>query len=360
MFAMALPPLSNLHNRGNTCYIASVVQALRSLHRFARKCDDKSPLGLAVTLPEIRDEMVPALYKWCRSCLKNNEGKGFRQADPSELLMELFDRKDVDTACFENTRVAYKECLTCSHVRRANSKEKMLIVTTLPSGNWPIQRAVDREFGYAVEDTTAEHSSVSPLSPLSPPPPPMSMSQYKSNYSGPNKRMRESASDARDREYEAPVRRESWWRCDDGAVQEVKLTTAVPYVLFYQERDGIVRMGEFETSEDVVNGAEHSRNSAVASPKVHCQELDCDEGKCSGAKRPHKSCVETYEIGEVLAIQIVFPKRLHMSRVERTLLTRTSETSDDPDNQTGLKAYDLVSFVSRVGGAHYVCYRKKV
>lgn len=348
---MALAPLRNLHNRGNTCYIASVVQALRSLRRFGEKCGTQSLLGLAVTQPDFKDELVPALYKWCRSCLKNNEGKGFRQADPSELLMELFDRKDVNTHCFENTRVTYKECLTCKHVRRASVKEKMLIVTSLPPGNWPIQRAVDSEFGYALPETVPH------AHPLMPPPPPLSMSMYQRSHCGARKRSRESASDAKDRLPDTPVRRESWWRCDDGAVQEVKLTTATPYVLFYQEREGIVRMGEFETNEDVVvEDAVNKVPHRVSGQQVQCQELDCDEGKCHGVKRTHKSCVETYEIGEVLAIQIVFPKQVHMGTVERTLLTRTSETSDDPDNQTGLKAYDLVSFVSRVGGAHYVCY----
>ena len=140
--------------------------------------------------------------------------------------------------------------------------------------------------------------------------------------------------------------------CDDGSVTRVRLTTATPYVLFYQERDGIVNMGEYEMSESADDAQTETTKRAPQQ-----RHLDCDEGRCAGARQPHSMCVETYGVGEVLAIQIVHPKRVHMGRVERTLLTQSSKSSDDPKDQTGLKAYDLVSFVSRVGGAHYVCYR---
>ena len=143
-----LPPLRSLHNRGNTCWAASVLQALRALRRFVGSINKNSLLGVAVGEPEMREDMVPALFTWCRACLKNEEGSGFRQADPSELLMELFDRKDVNTACFENKRTTHYQCLTCGHERRDESTEKMLIITSLPSGSRPVQRAVDMEFGY--------------------------------------------------------------------------------------------------------------------------------------------------------------------------------------------------------------------
>ena len=378
---MALAPLRCLHNRGNTCWAASVLQALRALHRFVKSCDKNSLLGMAVGEPELREEMVAPLFTWCRACLKNEEGSGFRQADPSELLMELFDRKDVNTACFENKRTTYYKCLTCNHERRVNSKEKLLIVTTLPSGRCPVQRAVDLEFGYleAKQSPFVEGKAVVPASeppplalgpqampsstvPAYPPAPPASMSEYNRGFAGPGGQA-VSASEARDAseareasEASAAVgapQGESWWRCDDGAVQSVRLTTATPYVLFYQERDGFVEMGEFEMNSTADEAAR------VHQQLTQRQDLDCDDGACQGSRQPHSTCVETYGIGEVLAIQVVFPKRMHMANVERTLLTRSSESSDDPKDQTGLKAYDLVSFVSRVGGAHYVAYRIK-
>ena len=350
-----LPPLRSLHNRGNTCWAASVLQALRALRRFVGSINKNSLLGVAVGEPEMREEMVPALFTWCRACLKNEEGSGFRQADPSELLMELFDRKDVNTACFENKRTTHFQCLTCGHERRDESTEKMLIITSLPSGSRPVQRAVDMEFGYDAS-TPSPFVGSAPVAPEPPPlalgpaapsatsAPPTTMTAYNQGFAGPTTRSM-SASDARDA-------RKSWWRCDDGDVQEVRLTTATPYVLFYQERDGFVQMGEFEADDDETMEASEAR-------RTQRLDLDCDDGACAGARQPHSKCVETYGIGEVLAIQVVFPKRIHMANVERTLLTCSSEFSDDPRNQTGLKAYDLVSFISRVGGAHYVCYRIK-
>lgn len=350
---MALAPLQCLQNRGNTCWAASVLQALRGLRRFANSCSKNSLLGVAVGEPELRESMVAPLFTWCRACLKNEEGSGFRQADPSELLMELFDRKDVNTECFENKRTTLYKCLTCNHERRVDSKEKMLLLTSLLSGSRPVQRAVNAEFGYdtITPSPFAESAPVAREPPplaLGPAAPPATMSAYNRGFAGPGS---VSASDARDAAGNAP-RAESWWRCDDGDVQEVRLTTATPYVLFYQERDGFVQMGEFETDDD-------EAMESAETCKMQQFDLDCDEGACAGARQSHSKCVETYGIGEVLAIQVVFPKRMHMANVERTLVTRSSESSDDPRNQTGLKAYDLVSFISRVGGAHYVCYRIK-
>ena len=375
---MALAPLQCLHNRGNTCWAASVLQALRGLRRFVDSCNKNSLLGVALRDPEPQESLIPPLFTWCRACLKNEEGVGFQQADPSELLMELFDRKDVNTVCFENERTTYYKCLTCNHERRVESKEKMLIVTTLPSGACPVQRAVDLEFGYVeekqspfVKRASAVPGSEPPLLPLGPqawrspavpaypPALPASMSEYNKGFAGPGVAV-VSASKARDAagggyaDSSGTPQRESWWRCDDGDVQSVRLATATPYVLFYQERDGFVNMGEFE-----MNSTTDETTSAEKSRRVQRRDLDCDKGACKGSRQPHSTYVETYGIGEVLAIQIVFPKRIHMGQVERTLLTRSSESSDDPKDQTGLKAYDLVSFVSRVGGAHYVCYRIK-
>jgi len=361
---MALAPLKSLHNRGNTCWAASAVQALRALGRFVRVCDKNSLLGTAVGGTQLKDALVPPLFTWCRACLKNEEGSGFRQADPSELLMELFDRKDVNTACFENKRTTHYQCLNCKHERRVNSTEKMLIVTSLPSGSCPLQRAVDMEFGYLADTsprpgaraTLAASETEPPPTVLGPTaPPPASMSAYNRGFAGPSIKSA-SASDARGardaRDTGAP-RGESWWRCDDGDIRTVRLTTATPYVLFYQEREGIVQMGEFETNGDA------GESVGAAERRAQKQNLDCDEGVCNGTRQPHSKCVETYGIGEVLAIQVVFPKRMHMGQVERTLLTRSDESSDNPSDQTGLKAYDLISFISRVGGAHYVCYRIK-
>lgn len=358
---VSLAPLRVLHNRGNTCWAASALQALRALHRFIDSCNKNSLLGVAVSEPELKESLVPPLFTWCRACLKNEEGSGFRPADPSELLMELFDRKDVNTACFENKRTTHYECLTCNHERRVESTEKMLIVTSLPSGSRPVQRAVDVEFGYDTSTTLSPFVESAPVvqepPPLSlgPAAPPTTMSAYNKGFAS-----SVSASDARDagsaesagNAAGAAPRAESWWRCDDGDVQEVRLTTATPYVLFYQERDGFVQMGEFDMGDDESMGDTDTR-------KMQKFDLDCDDGACAGARQPHSKCVETYGIGEVLAIQVVFPKRMHMANVERTLVTRSSESSDDPMDQTGLKAYDLVSFISRVGGAHYVCYRIK-
>ena len=103
-------PLLTLHNRGNTCWAASVIQALRCLAAAPRMCKHTPaavPLRKALCDADgVPDAVVPHLFLWARQCLKNQEGCGHRPADPAEWLMELCDRaQDADTQMFDAKRV---------------------------------------------------------------------------------------------------------------------------------------------------------------------------------------------------------------------------------------------------------------
>lgn len=355
-------PLTNLENRGNTCWASATVQALRPLRCFAKHCNTNSVFGKAVASGTLSDTLVPHLFKWTRNCLKNNEGKGHRPADCAEFLVELFDRKDVNSKCFQSNRVKKYECQTCHHIRRVKTEEKMLIINALPNGPSPLQKAVDAEFGYPC--ATPEITPYAPAVPVFPETPvlspprdaqPGSMSVYNNGFAGPaGAHGAMSAEQARDAEQSK--RTETWYRCDDGRINEVYLDTATPYVLFYEERGGAVKLGE---STAKTTSAGDGAPAQDGEGKFPIFSLDCDEGKCLGTKQPHTAYVETYEIGSVLAVHVACPRLMSMRFVERTLLTRASESSDDPADQTGMKAYDLRSFISRVGGCHYIAYTKK-
>ena len=140
---------------------------------------------------------------------------------------------------------------------------------------------------------------------------------------------------------------ERWWRCDDGIVQEVVLTTATPYVLFYEERAAITA-AKAEGSV-VAPGADRAGDAAPARRQV--LGLDCDAGRCGGTRQPHAVFVEAYEVGEVLAVHVACPRAMHMGHVERTLRVESAAGSE--------KAYDLQSFIAAVGGCHYVAYTRK-
>ena len=92
--------------------------------------------------------------------------------------------------------------------------------------------------------------------------------------------------------------------------------------------------------------------AAVPATPVQYQtlSLDCDEGKCQGARREHTVFVESYELGSNLVIHLACPRPMDMRHVERTLVTKSD---------TRAKSYVLRSFIARVGGCHYVAYTRK-
>ena len=274
---------------------------------------------------ELPDTFVPHLFRWCRQQLKQAEGQGHRPADPAEFLVELLDTNDaqVDTACFESERVKRYECQTCGHVRRETTQETMLILPMLHDGASPVRRAVDLEFGYLRPANDPEVERVS--------------GHTKSSGSAEQER------DALRRNHD-----ETWWRCDDGSVQEVVLTSATPYVLFYEELE------DLDTVKPTRTANAPKTPQGPPTPAVPVQfpimALDCDEGKCQGARRDHTVYVESYELGTNLVIHLACPRLMDMSHVERTLITRSDTTS---------KSYVLRSFIARVGGCHYVAYTRK-
>ena len=304
-------PLSGLRNHGNTCWAAATLQCLRSLPALREACPANTPLGRMLNADAVGVDVVADFFAWCQSCLKNNEGKRGRPADPAEFLVELLDRDDVPSGCFGNKKTSLISCETCKHTRKTCAEEKMLILTTLPRGPSPIRRAVDKEFGFSQANTSGE--------PVQQP----------------------------------KISGEVWIECNDAQLIErddPEMISGSPYVIFYHERGVPVTMGESSAAS----------SEEVGQSPGHPRELDCDAGKCLGTKQPHVVRVESYEMGPVLAVHVACPpKNMHMGYVERTLLTRSTEPSDDPADQTGFKAYDLVSFISRVGGCHYVAFRKK-
>lgn len=356
-------PLLTLHNRGNTCWAASAIQALRCLAAAPRMCKQTPssvPLRKALCDADgVPDTVVPHLFLWARQCLKNQEGCGHRPADPAEWFVELCDRaQDANTQMFEAKRVQRYECLACGHVRHAENEEKVLILPCLPDGGAPVQSAMDAEFGYHRPAPPAPLASALPPTPPWAPPPtlqpgapagappvypggapplPLSYSEYgRGFHPQPAEGTGGSPSD------------ETWWRCDDGQVAEVRVQTATPYLLFYEERGSAASAAEAE-------------KESLGRGEATCQvlELDCDHGKCGGARRRHTAYVESYEMGSVLAVQIACPRLMRMDHVERTLYTGVCPDPHAPE-AAEYRAYDLKSFVSRVGGYHYVAYVKRM
>ena len=367
-----MEPLYGLDNRGNTCWCAATCQALRALRCAGRLAAPRSLFTRAMTQPALEDALIPHLFRWGRECLKNQEGTGHRPADPAEFLVELQDRDDMDTACFESDRVQCYTCQTCGHVRRETTQEKMLILPSLPAGAAPVRAAVDLAFGYLKDDAHgANEAALRPPGPpgpppalsavpfvpaMRPPPPlpvgvpggalPLSMSEYGRRFAGP-----EGLSVPRrpspHRVGDGPDG-ERWWRCDDGIVQEVVLTTATPYVLFYEERAAITAA---KAEEGSVAAPDADRAGDAAPARRQILGLDCDAGRCGGTRQPHAVFVEAYEVGEVLAVHVACPRAMHMGHVERTLRVESAAGSE--------KAYDLQSFIAAVGGCHYVAYTRK-
>lgn len=337
-------PLTNLENRGNTCWAAATVQALRALKSFVRGSGTNTVFGKAIVGGVLSDSLVPHVFRWTRACLKNNEGKGHRPADPAEFLVELFDRDDVKSKCFESKRVRRFECQTCRHVRTVESEEKMLIVNVLMDGPNPVQRAVDQEFGYVEQQRPKRLPSV-PTVPSLPKRrrlPVGSMAIYKRGFAGPNGYAEDETKEVQTQQLPDD---EVWWRCDDGSVVEVSLGNNTPYVLFYEERDTAVK--KHESSLRAKEASSQQKNG------YQVMELDCDEGKCLGTKQPHTVYVETYEVGSVLAVHVACPRMMNVQHLERTLLTKSEAGGE------GMKAYDLRSFIDRVGDCHYVAYVRK-
>ena len=336
-----MQPLYGLDNRGNTCWCAAACQALRGLRSAAKMGKPGTIFAKAMSPAGLDGMLVPHLFRWGRQCFKDGKSNGNLPADPAEFLVELQDRDDLDTACFESNRVECFTCQACGHARRKTTQEKMLILPTLLGGAASIRTAVDTAFGYtgpaegSTENGPVETSAVG-VSLTSPErravlggAPPLSMSQYKQRFAGP---VPAAAAPADER----------WWRCDDGNVTEVVLTTAVPYVLFYEERDTQPSgKGVSARAAEVQRPAQRAAQTLM---------LDCDGGRCGKTRQTHSVYVESYEIGDVLAIHVACPRRLHMGCVERTLHV---ECSGSP------KAYDLKSFIASVGGCHYIAFVRK-
>ena len=339
-------PLHGLTNRGNTCWASACVQSMRGLPGFRRKCcaGKQTPFARAMAPGELPDTLVPHLFRWCRSQLKHAEGQGHRQADPAELLVELLDTSgtDVDTTCFESQRVKRYECQECGHVRRVTTQETMLILPMLPEGVAPVRRAVDLEFGYLK------------------PPAPADAVDLRGGAAPPSVEHAEYECDRDAAWAETNTTKERWWRCDDGYVQEVMLSSATPYVLFYEEVDeedddaADMELEDEEEEEDDDAHLDSPPAPAAAVPATPVQyqtlPLDCDEGKCQGARREHTVFVESYELGSNLVIHLACPRPMDMRHVERTLVTKSD---------TRAKSYVLRSFIARVGGCHYVAYTRK-
>jgi hypothetical protein len=361
-----MQPLLNLHNRGNTCWAASAVQALRGLKTARRMCTPSTCDLFRKALCDAKgvpDAVVPHLFVWARQILKNQEGCGHRPADPAEWFVELCDREqDANTRMFEAKRVKRYECLQCGHVRHVENEEKVLILPCLQDGATPVQTAVDLEFGYqrpipstppvipppvlSPSDAFANSQKgtspatspgTPPVYPGGAPPLPMSYSEYNQGFGRPVPASVHSVD---------VVPGETWWRCDDGQVVEVTVDRATPYLLFYEER------------ATPASAAEAQQGGAGQTAEGTCQilPLDCDHGKCGGVRQRHTAYVSSYEMNSVLAVQIACPQLMSMRNVERTLYTGASPSADNPEGE--YRAYDLKSFVSRVSGCHYVAYIK--
>ena len=294
-------------NGGNTCWIASSVNALRSLPAFREEVSKKTPLGKAMTDQDI---MLKELYTWCRDCLHKGrglEGHDTDPEDPAEFLMTLFDEASVTTSCFENRRTKILRCRGCRHEKSVSDTEKILMVSTLnPFSKQPVQEAIYKEFGYSVE---IYHPS------------------------------RGSAEKARDA---CMVQDEMWTLCDDNTIQTCNTATRLiqPYLLFYTARD---KRYEYN------NGADCTPPCIASVTLSEFVDVECD-GPCKESQQ-HDIFVDRYETNKVLVVHVVMPQSIEFDALERSILD---------NNQT---PYDLTAVLCRVSiaqGCHYVTYRRQV
>lgn len=324
-------------NMGNTCYISSVLQVLKAIRSFRAKCPRDGEIGTIMHDSVFSPQVVQRAYLWCRNLLNV---KGASQEDAAELLLKIFDddiNTSVDTSCFENVCTKRKRCLTCNHVVETQIKEKILIITSLPTGDSPIQRSVDETFGYVGKKDTALPTGLPTglptpeQSPLSPGAPPASYGGYGRGFSG--------SSGAAQIPPASPksLPGDVWYCLDDGSVTVGPLSRLCPYIMFYEERPA--------------SSVTDNVSSVVADDKVQVLDLDCDDGKCK-SRQPHESYVSSYEIGSVLVLHVAVPTLVDMSSVERTLVAGCGGF--------GQRCYDLTSFISRVGSSHFVAYVKQI
>tara|TARA_B100000035_G_scaffold262904_1_gene234454 strand:+ start:168 stop:1130 length:963 start_codon:yes stop_codon:yes gene_type:complete len=304
-------------NGGNTCWIASSVNALRSLPAFRNQVSKTTPLGKAMTE---QDVVLKDLYKWCRDCLHRGrglEGHDTDPEDPAEFLMTLFDDASVSTSCFENHRTKILRCRGCKHEKKTRDTEKILMVANLdPYSKKPVQEAIYKEFGYTVEmyHPSRESALGSGLG---------------------------SAEKARD----ACLSQDKLWTlCDDNSLQSCSTAAKLvePYLLFYAARDERYEYGD----EDRANSAPPCVASVTLCETV---SVEC-EGPCKESQQ-HDMFVNEYETNKVLVVHIVAPQLIEFDAIERSILD---------NNQT---PYDLTAVLCRVRiaqGCHYVTYRRQV
>jgi len=303
---MALP-LHNLENLGNTCWCASAIQALRGVRVFSELFPRTTLLGRVLNDDKVPAALVAGFYSWARTLLTATYDGS--PEDPAEFLVRLFDQKDVHEKLFASMRHKITCCERCHHVRASKSEECLFIIPYIPKCAKPLEKALYADFGYKIGYTSAEGLVDSYRDAVSP-------------------------------------KGERWWRCDDNIVTEVALTVATPYLLFYVERgaswsvddEGVDEEEEILSYEQIKNTLEHI-------DKKNNLELDC-EGDCK-RKTPHSVFVNNYETGSAVIMHVSMPRRMNLGCVERTLF----------QDKTG-QPFELSAIICRVGGSHYVCYRK--
>ena len=297
-------PLYNLQNKGNTCWCASAIQALRSVRVFARLFPRTTLLGRVLNDDEVPDALVSAVYQWARSLLTATYAGS--PEDPAEFLVRLFDQKEVPGQLFTSTRHTITCCTRCHRVRASKSEECLFIIPYIPKCNKPLEKALYADFGYIVHN------------------------QIVNTY----------------RDAAAPVG-ERWWRCDDDTVEEVALSVATPYLLFYVER-GAVWSVEEESAEEDEQTPEYDdiKDSLRQTDPKNNLQLDCD-GACK-KKTPHSVFVNNYETGSAVIVHVSIPRRINMACIERTLFAADADA----------EPFELAAIVCRVAASHYVCYRK--
>lgn len=312
-------PLKNMVNLGMTCWCASAMQALRSVPVFgAQFLNENTLLGKAMLTEEIDVDTLKKLYKGSRKIISAPCGS---PEDPAEFLVALFDQKKISCKSFESTCTLVKHCTVCGHTRTETNNECMMIIPKIELCASPLQRALDIEFGFKVGPAVRPVVS------------------------------RESAEQARDQTHTLGVLRgEKWWKCDDNVITVVGLTSAAPYLLFYRDRSTL-RPGEVPRFTDQHDEQDvNMEDIADLLPSVaQIRQLDC-EGACKGQKTTHKTFVGVYEASRALIVHVQCPQNMPLSHIERTLFA-----SEDESDET---AFDLVAMVCRVGGSHYVCYRR--
>lgn len=300
-------PLTNLENLGNTCWCASAIQALRGVRVFSELFPRTTLLGRILNDDKVPTPLIAGFYTWARSLLTATYDSS--PEDPAEFLVRLFDQQGVPEKLFVSMRHKITCCERCHHVRVSKSEECLFIIPYIPKCANPLEKALYADFGYKIGYTSAEGSA-------------------------------DSYRDA------VPPKGERWWRCDDNMVTEVALTIATPYLLFYVERgaswsidnEGVEEDEEVPLYEEIKGTLEHinTKNNL---------ELDC-EGSCK-RKTPHNVFVSNYETGSAVIIHISMPRRMNLACIERTLF----------EGESG-EPFELTAIICRVGGSHYVCYRK--